>query len=81
MIRQTQSAVRISVKDQGVGIASADLPRIFDRFERIHSSNNIEGLGLGLYITRQIVEAHGGTISVESQVGTGSLFTIELPLI
>ena len=56
------------------------LPRIFQRFERAVSSRSYGGLGLGLYIVRQIVEAHGGTISVESTPGEGATFTVDLPL-
>jgi signal transduction histidine kinase len=70
--------VRLVVRDRGIGIAPEDQQRIFERFERA-ASRNFGGLGLGLYITRQIVEAHGGTIRVSSQLGMGSSFTVELP--
>jgi len=69
-----------TVKDQGVGISEEDQKRVFDRFERVKSVNNIGGLGLGLFITRQIVEAHGGKIDLESTVGRGSSFIVVLPL-
>jgi signal transduction histidine kinase len=68
------------VKDHGVGISEADQSRIFDRFERVRSSDNVSGLGLGLFISRQIAEAHGGRISVESKPGEGAAFKVELPL-
>lgn len=68
----------ISVSDQGIGIAESDLERIFERFERVSPSGS--GLGLGLYIARQIVLAHGGRIMVRSSVGRGATFTVELPL-
>jgi PAS domain S-box-containing protein len=68
------------VRDRGIGIAPADVERIFGRFERAVSPRHFGGLGLGLYITRQIVEAHGGTIGVESRPGEGSTFTLALPL-
>lgn len=71
-------AVRLVVRDHGIGIAPEDQQRIFERFERA-SSRNFGGLGLGLYIARQIVEAHGGTIHVSSELGVGSSFTVELP--
>lgn len=73
--------VRLSVTDQGIGIAKENLERIFERFERAVRSSNISGLGLGLYISHQFVEAHGGRIEVDSEIGKGSIFTVELPLI
>lgn len=69
----------ITVADRGVGIAPEDRERIFKRFERSSSTRNIGGLGLGLYIVRKIVEAHGGEIRVESEPGRGSVFTLEVP--
>jgi PAS domain S-box-containing protein len=69
----------LTVQDQGIGIAEEDLGRIFERFERAVSDRHYGGLGLGLYITRQIVEALGGTVGVESRPGLGSTFTLELP--
>lgn len=66
----------VSVRDHGIGIAPEQQERIFKRFERVGNDPNITGLGLGLYIVRQIVEAHGGTISVESEPRKGSVFTI-----
>jgi signal transduction histidine kinase len=70
----------VAVTDGGIGIASDKLARIFDRFERAVSVRHYGGLGLGLWIVRQIVEAHGGAISVESREGEGSTFTISLPV-
>jgi len=74
--------VRIDVRDQGQGISEPDQQRIFGQFERVASreGDGTGGLGLGLYITRQLVEAHGGSITVESQPGQGSVFTVRLPL-
>ena len=74
------SRVTLQVSDEGIGIAPEYLPRIFGRFERAVSERHYGGLGLGLYITRTIVEAMGGHIGVESRPGEGSLFTVELPL-
>jgi PAS domain S-box-containing protein len=68
----------IAVEDRGIGIAQQDQSRVFGRFERAVPSENYGGLGLGLYIAREIVEAHGGTISLRSAPGAGSTFTVEL---
>jgi len=70
---------RLVVVDHGIGIAAEDVERIFHRYEQAVSSRAFGGLGLGLYITRQIIESHGGTIRVESQPGIGSTFTVDLP--
>ena len=72
--------VTVSVTDQGIGIAPEDLPHIFERFYRVERMRKAEGTGLGLYITRRLVEAHGGQIRVESTVGNGSIFTFTLPV-
>ena len=69
----------VRVRDRGIGIGAADQERIFGRFERAVSERHFGGLGLGLWIVRQIVEAHGGTIAVRSAPGTETLFTVELP--
>jgi signal transduction histidine kinase len=79
VISRHAGAARIAVKDLGIGIAPGDQERIFERFGRAVSETNYGGLGLGLFICRRIVEAHGGTISVKSQPGAGSTFTVELP--
>jgi PAS domain S-box-containing protein len=70
---------RLLVKDEGIGIAPEHLSRIFERFERAVSERHYGGLGLGLYITRTIVEALGGNIQVESTPGLGATFTVVLP--
>lgn len=75
----TGDRVELTVRDHGIGISAADVSRIFDRFERAVPSRHYGGLGLGLYITRQIVEAHGGQIRVTSVPGNGSTFIVELP--
>ncbi|HEX5751485.1 MAG TPA: ATP-binding protein [Archangium sp.] len=71
---------RWSIRDHGIGIAPEDLERIFGRFERAVSTRQYGGLGLGLYISREIARAFGGDIHVESQPGAGAVFTLELPL-
>jgi signal transduction histidine kinase len=73
-------SVVIRVKDQGRGISDEDQKRIFDPFERVEDRGQTAGLGLGLYITSQIIAAHQGTIRVESQLGQGSTFIVELPV-
>jgi PAS domain S-box-containing protein len=70
----------LRVSDSGQGIEPADQKRIFDRFERVGDSDSASGLGLGLFIVREILSLHRGTISVESQVGRGSTFTVTVPL-
>jgi PAS domain S-box-containing protein len=70
---------RLTVTDHGIGIAADDLERIFLRFEQAVSQRTFGGLGLGLYIVRGIIEAHGGSVRVDSAPKVGSTFTIELP--
>lgn len=72
--------VRLVVRDQGMGISPGDHQRIFEQFERAGDNAGSGGLGLGLYIARQLVEAHGGTIGVQSRQGEGAAFTVTLPL-
>ena len=79
-VDQIHDRARIRVRDQGIGIAPEDQPRIFERFERAVSEHNYAGLGLGLWIVRQIVDALGGKVTVESKIGEGATFTVELPL-
>jgi signal transduction histidine kinase len=79
-VAQQDGKALVSVADQGVGIPPEDLPHLFERHFRAKTAAQREGLGLGLYITRLIVEAHGGHVSVESQVGQGSTFYFSLPL-
>jgi PAS domain S-box-containing protein len=71
---------RLKVVDHGIGIPVEHQARVFDRFERAVPSQHFGGLGLGLYVVRQIVEAHGGAIPVESAPGAGAVFTVELPV-
>src|SRR5205823_3788884 len=78
---QARPMVDISVIDQGLGIAEADLDRIFERFYRVDPARSraTGGTGLGLAIVKNIVTNHVGTVSVRSVVGSGSTFTIRLP--
>ena len=78
-LSQLPGAATIRVSDEGVGIAPEDRTRVFEQFVRVGDRLRTPGLGLGLYITKQLVEAHGGTISVESTLGEGSTFTVALP--
>ncbi|MBI2726937.1 MAG: hybrid sensor histidine kinase/response regulator [Polaromonas sp.] len=71
--------VCIKVRDQGMGISEEDQKRIFEQFERANGNDGTGGLGLGLFITQQLVEAHGGHIGVESRAGEGATFMITLP--
>lgn len=70
----------LAVRDHGIGVGLPDQGRIFEAFDRAVSRDSYGGLGLGLFLTRRIVEAHGGTIRVESDAGRGATFTAELPL-
>lgn len=73
-------AAVLSVTDQGIGIAEHDRIRIFERFERTREAQNYGGIGIGLWIVREIVEALGGEVTVESAPRQGSTFTVRLPL-
>jgi len=71
--------LHVAVTDTGIGIPQKDLPRIFNKYFRSKGANGFRGTGLGLTISKAIVEAHGGAIAVESAVGEGSCFTIVIP--
>jgi signal transduction histidine kinase len=70
----------VDVQDQGIGISEENQKRIFQQFERVSAKHAVAGLGLGLFISEQIVTAHGGTITVQSRIGEGALFRVCLPL-
>jgi PAS domain S-box-containing protein len=73
------NSVKISVQDQGKGIPEDKINNIFERFSRGHSAESVSGLGLGLYIVKQIVEGHNGKIEITSVINQGSCFTLTLP--
>ncbi|KJK08210.1 MULTISPECIES: hybrid sensor histidine kinase/response regulator [Pseudomonas] len=77
---EQQDLACIEVRDQGIGISEQNQQRIFQQFERVASNPGNAGLGLGLYISEQIVLAHGGSIEVQSAEGKGATFTVRLPL-
>jgi PAS domain S-box-containing protein len=72
--------VHIRVKDHGRGIEKKDQERIFNRFERAIAASEISGMGLGLHVVRHILEMHGGSVRVESEIGKGSEFLVSLPI-
>jgi signal transduction histidine kinase len=78
-LAERNGEAEISVIDRGAGIPFEDLKNVFERFFRSRIARETEGLGLGLYMTRLIVEAHGGRVWVESAIGKGSTFHIALP--
>jgi signal transduction histidine kinase len=78
--RHDEAAV-LSVKDQGIGIPASDRDKVFEAFRRGRNVGDIGGSGLGLSVTRKIVEAHGGSVGVSSELGSGSTFSVRLPLV
>ncbi len=80
-VKEQESRVVLEVADTGVGIPAPELPRVFDRFHRVAgvTGRTHEGSGIGLSLVRDLVELHGGTVSVESAVGRGTTFRVELP--
>ncbi|HEY9853965.1 MAG TPA: ATP-binding protein [Leptolyngbyaceae cyanobacterium] len=80
VVNSQQEQVIFRVEDRGIGIPPAYQAKLFQQFERGSNVGNIQGTGLGLFIVKEVVDLHGGKISVESQVGVGTTFTIYLPL-
>jgi PAS domain S-box-containing protein len=78
-VEYTNEAIILKVSDTGIGIPAADLKQLFEPFHRAENVGTISGTGLGLVITKELVELHGGIITVESQVGVGTTFTINIP--
>jgi signal transduction histidine kinase len=77
----TKGIAKIRVKDEGPGILVENFERIFQKFERVPSNLDVSGLGLGLFISKEIIEAHGGKISVENNSKRGAIFIVELPIV
>ena len=80
-LRADDGVAEVAVRDTGIGIAEGHLDHVFDRFWRAPSVRGMAGSGLGLAITRWVVQAHEGTIAVESVVGHGSTFVLTLPVV
>lgn len=78
-LKTESNCVKVMVRDHGIGIAESEQHRIFDKFERGSIKKVYEGLGMGLYIAKQLAEAHKGTITLESSLGNGATFTLTLP--
>jgi signal transduction histidine kinase len=83
--RRPHDEIAIAVRDTGIGIAATDMPHVFDRFWRADRARSRAsergGFGLGLSISQWIVQAHGGTLTVQSRLGRGSVFTVVLPTV
>ena len=72
--------LRVGVSDHGIGIREQDVSRLFERYYRVENNSNVSGFGIGLYLSAEIIERHGGKIWAESEIGKGSIFYFELPL-
>ena len=79
IVRDTIGGIEVVVQDKGIGIDSQDLQMIFQPFYRTTQGRHRKGTGIGLSITRHIMRAHGGRISVQSQIGKGSTFVLHFP--
>jgi signal transduction histidine kinase len=79
-VQQKDGCLLIAVSDQGPGLSPENQARLFEPFQRLPSSENIKGFGLGLIVCKRLVETHGGRIWVESEPGRGSTFFFTLPI-
>ncbi len=80
-VERQDTRAYLAVIDQGIGIPTAALPRLFERYYRAENAGASSGMGIGLYVVREIVTLHGGTVAVVSEAGVGSTFTVDLPLV
>ena len=78
-VHTTPGEVQIAVQDEGIGIPAAEIPHLFTSFHRASNVGDIQGTGLGLAIVKNATELHGGTLSLESELGRGTCFSIRLP--
>jgi signal transduction histidine kinase len=78
-VSELEARARIAVADKGVGISAEDHERIFERFERTEPARYYRGVGVGLWLVRELVQAMGGSVRVESRLGEGATFFVELP--
>ena len=79
-VRQRGGDIEIEVSDTGIGIEPSQLSKVFDQYCRYAPDASIDGCGLGLYIVKAVVEAHGGNIAISSALGQGTTVTVRLPL-
>ncbi|MEO7562665.1 MAG: ATP-binding protein, partial [Ferruginibacter sp.] len=79
ILEQENNYINVAVKDEGPGIAKGQIPFIFNRFFRVEKTRNLEGIGLGLFLCKQIIHAHHGNVWVESEEGVGSTFHFSIP--
>jgi signal transduction histidine kinase len=78
--RADEKTVEIAISDSGIGMDAEDLPKLFQPYYRARSATGIAGTGIGLNVVKQVVELHGGTVEVTSELGKGTTFTILLPI-
>jgi light-regulated signal transduction histidine kinase (bacteriophytochrome) len=77
---QDENSLSIAVTDKGIGIEPKNFERVFQIFQRLHTREEYEGTGVGLAVCKRIMERHNGTISVQSEIGQGSTFTLKFPV-
>jgi two-component system heavy metal sensor histidine kinase CusS len=80
-LRQQEADFEVAISDNGCGIAAQHLPRVFDRFYRAESSRGSDGAGLGLALVKSIVDLHGGSAKIDSDVGRGTTVKLTFPLL